>query len=430
MEEINLDLESNSHKSIDLNSNSSSNNNNNINIIKNEDKNEEKKESNIGIDLLMNKSKSGSISDTDKTIEFRPKDPVLNTNSNNYNNSINFDKSDSINKSNSIYKSNSINTINLTDIGSSNNNASLNNSTMNNSSSINLEPKNTSSNDLDLNLDDLFKDEKPSENKQESNIELNIQESPEKKKTFEELQNEKAEFLRLLERLEKKGIHSHKKFNMNTDYSEIKSEFERLSRQRECDQSVKFQRKMLIALVTGIEFLNTKFDPFDIKLEGWSENIHEGVNDYDDIFEELHEKYKSKATMAPELRLLFMLGGSGFMFHLTNTMFKSSLPGMGDIMKQNPDLMRQFAQATASSMSEKQPGFGNFMGDILGGGRNNNQQPPPPQINRKEMEGPPNINDILNNMNSNKKIDLDLNSNYSESDIENSRGKRSINLDL
>ena len=56
---------------------------------------------------------------------------------------------------------------------------------------------------------------------------------------------------------------------------------------------------MLIALVTGIEFLNTKFDPFDIKLEGWSENVHENVNDYDDVFEELHEKYKSKAQMAP-----------------------------------------------------------------------------------------------------------------------------------
>ena len=47
--------------------------------------------------------------------------------------------------------------------------------------------------------------------------------------------------------------------------------------------------------------------------------------------------------MAPELRLLLTLGGSAFMFHLTNTMFKSSLPGMDDVMRQNPDLMKQFA---------------------------------------------------------------------------------------
>ena len=63
---------------------------------------------------------------------------------------------------------------------------------------------------------------------------------------------------------------------------------------RELNQSVKFQRKMLIAFVTA-EFLNTRFDPFDIKLEGWSESVHENQHDYDDVFEELHEKYKEKA---------------------------------------------------------------------------------------------------------------------------------------
>ena len=82
--------------------------------------------------------------------------------------------------------------------------------------------------------------------------------------------------------------------------------------------------------------------------------------DYDDVFEELHEKYKGKAQMAPELKLLLMLGGSGFMFHLTNTMFKSSLPGMGDILKQNPDLMNQFAKASVNAVGQSEPGFGNL----------------------------------------------------------------------
>ena len=99
-----------------------------------------------------------------------------------------------------------------------------------------------------------------------------------------------------------------------------------------CDQSVKFQRKMLVAFITAIEFLNNKFDNLDLKLDGWSESIHENINDYDDVFEELHEKYKGSSQMAPELKLLLMVGGSGFMFHLTNTMFKSSLPG--DVMRQ------------------------------------------------------------------------------------------------
>ena len=425
MEEINLEIES-SHKNINLNTPQVNNGDNNIEIIKdikltNTPPLPESApgNSNIGIDLLINKNKTSG----EGIEEFKPKSPV---------------KNDSI-------LNNNIN-VKLDDIGNSNlNNINTNDINSNINSNININNNNTD--DLDLNLEDLFKDDDLSNhnignnsnnsNNNSQNIHQEQVNVPEPK-TFEELQKEKAEYIRLLDRLEQKGIHSHKKFNMNSDYTEVKSEFDRLSRQRECDQSIKFQRKMLVAAVTAIEFLNTKFDPFDVKLEGWSESIHENANDYDDVFEELHEKYKSKSQMAPELKLLLMLGGSGFMFHLTNTMFKTSLPGMGDIMKQNPDLMKQFAQATASSMGDSQPGFSNLMGGLF------NQQPQQPQKQqnppRNEMNGPPNINDILNNMQTNNtgnssKIDIDLNSNYSESDMDSSRNtnlrnKRSINLDI
>ena len=39
-----------------------------------------------------------------------------------------------------------------------------------------------------------------------------------------------------------------------------------------------------MAFITGIEFLNNKFDPFDIKLDGWGEQINENIDEYDDIF--------------------------------------------------------------------------------------------------------------------------------------------------
>jgi hypothetical protein len=213
---------------------------------------------------------------------------------------------------------------------------------------------------------------------------------------------------------------------MDSDYNEVKAEFDRISRQRECEQSTKFQRKMLVACITAIEFLNGKFDPLDLKLDGWGESIHENINDYDDVFEELHEKYKGKSQMAPELKLLLMVGGSGFMFHLTNTMFKSAIPGMGDVMRQNPDLMSQFAKAAASSMGGENAGFGNLMGDVLGGGMGRNNAPSRQQTQkpRREMDGPPDISDILNNMSSNQNVNVDLNSGFSESEIETSSGKR------
>ena len=147
----------------------------------------------------------------------------------------------------------------------------------------------------------------------------------------------------------------------------MKGEYEMIKADKERKSSVKFQQKMLLAFVSGLEFLNGKFDPFDLKLDGWSEAVNENVDEYDDVFSELHDKYGGKAKMAPELKLLFMLGGSAAMLHMTNTMFKSSMPGMDDIMRQNPELMAQFQNAAMNSMNQSNPGFGQFMGGVMGG---------------------------------------------------------------
>ena len=391
--------------------------------------------SNIGIDLLVNQSKLSKdenakpienfnlsgVMDTKPSVidveEFGSKAPStedLNSIS------ISSDKKDSTFGS-------SLPDFNLGDnSGSNNDDIFLNDIDLNNNP-INLDSGNTTDipelDNLNNNLGDMGIGNNPppsvpSAPSAPSAPEVKL---PPKELTFEEIQEEKFRLLCLMERLEKKGLKSLKKFSMSSNYEEIKNEYERLVNQKELDQSVKFQRKMLIAFVTAIEFLNNKFDPFDVKLDGWSENVHEGIHDYDDIFEELHEKYKSKAKMAPELRLLLSLGGSAFMFHLTNTMFKSSLPGMEDVMRQNPDLMKQFAAATANTMQNNIKeddissglgngnggrggggggfdlgGLGNLMGDLFGGGGGGGNDMGSPS--RPEMKGPPDVDNLLNTL--------------------------------
>ena len=208
----------------------------------------------------------------------------------------------------------------------------------------------------------------------------------------EDLLREKFKILQKLEELETKGIRLTKKYTMESSLLEMKGEYETHVEEREKKNSIKFQQKLLMTAITGIEFLNNKFDPFDLKLDGWSEQINENVDDYDEIFAELHEKYKSKAKMAPELKLLFQLGGSAIMLHMTNTMFKSAMPGMDDIMRQNPELMKQFTQAAVNTMSQSSPNFGNFMGDMMGGmggGAQQQQQQPPSNFNNQRPPPPP-----------------------------------------
>lgn len=213
----------------------------------------------------------------------------------------------------------------------------------------------------------------------------------EPKMSKEEMLREKFKYLRKLEALEKKGVELSKKYNMDSSLQEMQGEYETIMEEKTKQNSVKFQGNMLMAVINGIEFLNGKFDPFDIKLDGWSAQFEENIGDYDEIFGELHEKYKSKASMAPELKLLFQLGGSAMMVHMSNTMFKSAMPGMDDILRQNPDLMRSFQNAAVNSMSQSSPGFGGFMSSMMNpepqvpSGRG----PPPPMATQGPNAVPP-----------------------------------------
>lgn len=245
--------------------------------------------------------------------------------------------------------------------------------------------------------------------------------------TPQDIKNEKIDLLYKFKKLEGQGIRTTMNYNMNSHLDDMRNEYIKLKKQREVDNSIKFQRKMLMACVTGIEFLNGRFDPFNVKLDGWSESVNENLNDYDEIFEELGEKYGGAGSMSPEIRLLFTLAGSAFMFHLTNTMFKSSIPGMDDVLRQNPELMQQFAQAAVGTMNNpgnssrpqpRPPPPPNPLAAMMGGGGGGNPlasmmgqmmggpKPSPPRTTqrpaspaRSDMSGPDGLDELITKMN-------------------------------
>ena len=187
---------------------------------------------------------------------------------------------------------------------------------------------------------------------------------------YKSIEDEKADLLNKISRLIKKGIQGNARLNSYSPIEEIRTEYKRMTYSIEVDRSIKFQKRMLVATVTGLEFLNKKFDPFDLQLDGWSENMMEQTDDYDGVFEDLHNKYKNKIEVAPEIKLIMMVGGSAMMFHLTNSMFKQAV-NVSQVMNQNPQLQRDMMDAV--QRSQQQP--------ISTGG------PPRPGL-RGEMRGP------------------------------------------
>lgn len=198
-----------------------------------------------------------------------------------------------------------------------------------------------------------------------------------------------------IERLEKKNYKPSKKYTMTDKLDDMIDERKRLEDDKGCDDSIKWQRKILMGVSSGIEYLNKSYDPFDLQLDGWSESVYENIGDYDEVFEELYHKYKKKVKIAPEIKLIGMFAGSALMFHFSKTLFSKAsdqVPGFEDVMKDNPQLKNAYEQAALKKMNingnkSNDPisstignFFGNNMvGNMIGGlmGKGSAPQKPP-----------------------------------------------------
>jgi hypothetical protein len=238
---------------------------------------------------------------------------------------------------------------------------------------------------------------------------------------YKTIEDEKADLLNKIARLAKKGLNTTNRLSIYSEIDEIRTEYKRLTYAIEAERAIRFQKRILIACVTGLEFLNKRFDPFDLQLDGWSENMMENQDDYDGVFEELYQKYNAKVNVAPEVKLIMMVGGSAMMFHLTNSMFKSAMPDMNKVLKQNPELVKNMvdavqrtqtatAAAPASSSGRHEmrgPGLdlSTMMGGIIG--------PPPPVGTREPAPKPPQDADEISDI-----VSIDLGSDTRDVTVE------------
>lgn len=152
----------------------------------------------------------------------------------------------------------------------------------------------------------------------------------EKYMSKQEKRQRKQEMLAKLLALKAKGIELTRNYDMNSRYSDIEFEYYTQKKALDSEAGVKFQRQFLVAAVTGLEYLNKRFDPIGAKLNGWSESVISDIDSYDEVFRKLYEKYSSRAELPPEIELLVLIVGSAFMFHMTNSILESAMGAMNN----------------------------------------------------------------------------------------------------
>lgn len=228
----------------------------------------------------------------------------------------------------------------------------------------------------------------------------------------EEEKKKKRDILTKLNRLSERGYELSKHYSLDNTLEEMEEEYERLCDAKRFTSSLEWQRGALVTLVNGLEMMNEKYDPFDVKLKGWSESVSENIESYDDIFEELYDKYKGRGGMPPEVRLAFKLATSGFMIHASNSIFNKKKQDIEESLRRDPVFMQRVAQAAMSNMGGGFSGFVNEVGGMGGAMPQSMPQMPSmfqnspqapqnfvaqqgPPVARREMRGPPNVDDIL-----------------------------------
>lgn len=240
---------------------------------------------------------------------------------------------------------------------------------------------------------------------------------PKKEMPYAELRMKKIELLRKLSEIKAKGFDLSKNYDFNSSIEEMEYEYELLKSFANKRNGVKLYKNILLNSVSAIEFLNDKYDPFDFKLTGWSEHMSVEVDSYDDVIEEIYEKYKgSGKKMAPEIKLLLLIVASGSAFHFSKSTFKN-LPGVDKVLQNNPDLIAKMMNPKKQSsqfMSEQEINLEKQKKKIIEKEKSLrrgepvvnqvNQVPiskPQPKPVQQNIKAPLNVQEILNKLHNN-----------------------------
>lgn len=146
-------------------------------------------------------------------------------------------------------------------------------------------------------------------------------------KSVKHTNEDKALLLQTYYLLQQQGVKSELKLDIGSDFRILQAEVTRMKTELNSQKMIKFMRKGLIAFVSGMEFLNTRYDPVGLKLNGYSEHVMTSLGDYDGVFLRLYDKYKDRTqALSPEVELLMLLLGSMMMFHLTQSFVQQTIP--------------------------------------------------------------------------------------------------------
>lgn len=131
--------------------------------------------------------------------------------------------------------------------------------------------------------------------------------------------SEKLELMSRIQQFQSEGITCLKKVTAFSNLDELRYELYRMSREFERNRSVNWMQQSLVTSIRMMEMANRRFDPFGLKLDGFSRTVAMNLDDYKPSLLGIHSRYGSTRVQSgnPVIQLLFTLAGSLLFHHVS-----------------------------------------------------------------------------------------------------------------
>ena len=115
--------------------------------------------------------------------------------------------------------------------------------------------------------------------------------------------------MKLATLVKENGIQITSDYNMNSDYYDIKREYDYHVRVRSKKRAISTIYSGVICIAKAMEFLNKKFDPFGLDINGFTLNLEASREEMLDVLTELYDKYfgLQGGEISPEMQFLLII---------------------------------------------------------------------------------------------------------------------------
>lgn len=215
---------------------------------------------------------------------------------------------------------------------------------------------------------------------------------------------EKGKLLSQIKRLKQKyGVYSERQLTTSSSIEDIRAEHHRMMDEYKRARFVTNWRGRMTKGASMAEFMSKRFRRMGVNLDGFSEKMAMEIeeDEYDDVLDDFYDEMKDIDKLPAWMRLAGGVGLSAFMVHVSNTMTKTSTPGIEEIAENYPSLKSEIIGHMASEAA--------LPGQYFPSTAPKHAVQPTPAIaaaaatgvraapaQRREMKPPADVDDILN----------------------------------